>query len=280
MVRRRVVGSGTGDESLVLSAKSLVLAAGVVAPKLLRTSERSVRSIVGASSKLPLDQRVVASPKLLRTVERSERSTRPSPLASPGRSEAEGLKVRLSSAMPVPEPKGCPWFPPLKETEWIPGSERVQVLLGVLPSSWVTDWMRAAVDVEGGEGGVLVGDDGGVAGDGDGVGGGGGGGAGEEEGDGDGVVVGEEAGGGDAADAGGWAGGAGRSRGRRRGGGGEADAVGGEVLAGQVGVGGDGAAGAVAHGGDVYGGIVVEVDDDGGLWRGRRGRLWRGGAFR
>ena len=75
-------------KSLVLSARSLVFAVGLVWPKLLRTSERSVRSMVGALSKLPSVQLGVVAPKWLRMVERSVRSMWPSALASP-RSSSE-----------------------------------------------------------------------------------------------------------------------------------------------------------------------------------------------
>ena len=48
---------------------------GLIRPKLLRTSERSVKSIVAALSKFPEVQAAVLAPKLLRTTERSLRST-------------------------------------------------------------------------------------------------------------------------------------------------------------------------------------------------------------
>src|SRR6202012_5222285 len=72
-----------------------------VAPKLLRTSERSVRSMVGWPSKLPDVQAEVVAPKLLRTVERSERSTVPSAFVSPRSSGA----MRMEPASTVWPPK-------------------------------------------------------------------------------------------------------------------------------------------------------------------------------
>src|SRR4051812_20454071 len=76
----RDAGSGAGR-----AAGSDGVALGLVLerPKLLRTSERSVRSMVGALSKLPLVHWAVVAPKLFKTVERSVRSTWPSALVSP-----------------------------------------------------------------------------------------------------------------------------------------------------------------------------------------------------
>ena len=98
--REREAGSGTGvavesAESLVLSGEAMAL--GLKRPKLLRTSERSVRSMVEALSKLPAVQAEVVVPKLLRMVERSVRSTWPSALASPRSSGARRRESVLTS---------------------------------------------------------------------------------------------------------------------------------------------------------------------------------------
>ena len=93
-----VVGSGVeavGNWSLVIGNWEEAL--GMLAPKLLRRSERSVRSMVGALSKLPEVQAEVVAPKLLRMVERSVRSTWPSMLASPRSSGARRRESVLTS---------------------------------------------------------------------------------------------------------------------------------------------------------------------------------------
>ena len=90
MSARREAGSG---------AAAVMAAVGVegemTVPKVLRTSERSVRSMAEPPSKLPSVQREVVLPKWLRMVEKSERSTWPSWLASPG---MVSVKERVSAA--------------------------------------------------------------------------------------------------------------------------------------------------------------------------------------
>ena len=112
-----VVGSGVG-----CGAPTSGL--GLVEPKLLRTSERSVRSMVAAPSKLPEVQATLVEPKLLRMVERSVRSTVPSMLASP----------RSSGPMRMePESAGCP-PKVVKGTGRAPLSKTARLVLG---ASWV-----------------------------------------------------------------------------------------------------------------------------------------------
>ncbi len=80
----REAGSGAAVVPVRDSAKATMFApVGIDTPSWLRTSLRSLRSMVGAPSKLPLVQRDVVLPRLLRTTLRSLRSTVPSSVASP-----------------------------------------------------------------------------------------------------------------------------------------------------------------------------------------------------
>ena len=92
-----MAGSGAGMAGVAEGAMEVV-------PRALRTSLRSVRSMVGAPSKLPEVQAVEAVPRLLRTMLRSLRSTLPSSLASPAsaRTKKETVSAVLSTTkLPV-----------------------------------------------------------------------------------------------------------------------------------------------------------------------------------
>ena len=97
------VGSGA---ELVADAKLPGLALGDTNPKLLRTKERSVRSIVGAPSKFPEVQFEVLAPKWLSTVERSVRSTWPSTLASPRSATVSRMELLSTPTPDLGHPSG------------------------------------------------------------------------------------------------------------------------------------------------------------------------------
>ena len=96
-MKRRIADAGSGAGVATLGA---VLASGLERPKLLRASERSVRSMVGELSKLPAVQERVVWPKLLRMVERSVRSTWPSSLASPRSSGPMRMELESTERPP------------------------------------------------------------------------------------------------------------------------------------------------------------------------------------
>ena len=88
-------GSGVASVTAAPPLPPCADAFAFVAPKLFSTSDKSVRSIVDAPSKLPEVHADVVAPKLLRTVERSVKSTLPSALASPAISAAHQDGVRI-----------------------------------------------------------------------------------------------------------------------------------------------------------------------------------------
>src|SRR5271156_236685 len=83
----------TGERAGTASVGRMTAGMVMEAPKLFRTSARSVRSMVGAPSKLPLVQLLVVLPELFSTIARSERPTVPSRVASPGRADVVVMLV-------------------------------------------------------------------------------------------------------------------------------------------------------------------------------------------